>query len=79
MKDQVRSLDKRNVRVIYVGEISEESAVYSEVCEGRFSLIFMSPESLLTDMKWRDLLQGPVFQENLVAFVVDEAHCVTKW
>ena len=27
-------------------------------------------QSLLTDLNWRDMLQGPVYQENIVAFVV---------
>ena len=39
----------------------------------------MSPEAVLTNPEWRDMLQSPVYQENLVAFVVDEAHCVKKW
>ena len=37
------------------------------------------PESLLTDMKWRDMLQSSIYQDNLEAFVVDEAHRVIKW
>ena len=39
----------------------------------------MSPESLQTNATWRDMLQSDVYQTNLVAFVVDEAHCVKKW
>ena len=46
---------------------------------GEFSLIFISPESLLTDVKWRDMLLSPIYQDNFIAFVVDEAHCVIKW
>jgi superfamily II DNA helicase RecQ len=59
--------------------MGEESQIYAQACAGKFSLIFMSPEALLTDTKSRDMLQNPVYQENLVSFVVDEAHCVTKW
>ncbi len=39
----------------------------------------MSPEALLCDDRWRDMLVSPVYQENLVALIVDEAHCVKKW
>jgi len=39
----------------------------------------MSPEAMVTDVKWGDILQSPVFQDNLVALVIDEAHCVKKW
>ncbi len=50
-----------------------------EVHEGRHQVIFFSPESLLTEDTWRDMLQSWHYRENLVGFVVDEAHCVKKW
>ena len=42
-------------------------------------MLFFSPEGILTDGTWRDMIQSPVYRENVVAFVVDEAHCVKKW
>ncbi len=50
-----------------------------EVCSRRYQLVYLSPEALLTNATWRDMLQCPVYQQNLVALVVDEAHCVKKW
>ena len=41
-----------------------------------FRLVFLSPESLFTDDRWRDMLQSAVYQKRLVGLVVDEAHCV---
>ena len=79
MKDQVRSLLEKNVRSAYVSDVDECSDVYKQACNGELSIIFISPESLLCDPKWRDILQSPIYQQNLVAFVVDEAHCVIKW
>ena len=79
MKDQVRAMTQRDVRAVYVGDVREGGEVYIEVCEGKYQLIFMSPEALLTDIKWRDMLQSPTFTENLIALVIDEAHCVKKW
>jgi len=38
-----------------------------------------SPKDLLTDETWRDMIQSTVYMENVVGFVVDEAHCVKKW
>ena len=38
-----------------------------------------SPELLLTDKTWRDMLQSPVYKEHLIGFIVDEAYCVKKW
>ena len=38
--------------------------------------IRISPESLLTNLEWREMLQSEVYRE---AFVIDEAHCVKQW
>ena len=34
-----------------------------------------TPEALLTDNKWRDVLASQVYQHHLMAVVIDEAHC----
>ena len=39
----------------------------------------ISPESLLSNPQWREMLLLPVYQERVVALVVDEAHCITMW
>ena len=49
------------------------------VLEGKYQLVFMSPASLFTVRKWREMLREEPYYSNLVAFVVDEAHCVKKW
>ena len=77
MKDQVRQMVHRNVSAVYVGDADE--SIETEICEGKFQLVYMSPEALLTNFTWRDMLLSPVYQSNLVALVVDEAHCVKKW
>ena len=33
---------------------------------------FLSPEALLSNETWRDMVLSPVYQENLVAVVIDE-------
>jgi len=76
MKDQVRAMVERNVSAVYIGD-AEVSV--DEVYEGKYQLVFISPEALLTNESWRDMLLSSVYQERLVAFVVDEAHCVKKW
>ena len=68
---------EREMSAVYVGDA--DSTTETEVCEGKYQLVFLSPEALLTNPMWRDMLQSPVYHSNLVALVVDEAHCVKKW
>ena len=77
MKDQVRQMVQRGVSAVYVGDADD--AMETDICDGKFQLVYMSPEALLTNPMWRDMLQSPLYHSNLVAFVVDEAHCVKKW
>ena len=70
IKDQVNAMSNRKQHAVYIGSVKRIV---------KFQLIFTSPESLLTNLNWRDMLQSPIFQEDLVAFVVDEAHRVKKW
>ncbi len=77
-KDQVQAMTRRGVKAVYVGECEDDKAIM-DVCSGNFQLVYMSPESLLTDIRWRDMLQSPIYRENLIGLVVDEAHCVKKW
>ena len=77
MKDQVASFQKKGVNAVYINPSDSESKL--AVVTGEFQLIYISPETLLTDLEWRDILQSPLFQQNLEGLVVDEAHCVKKW
>jgi len=49
-----------------------------EVHEGKYQVLF-SPERLLTDVRWRDMLQSAYYRENRVGFIIDEAHCLKMW
>lgn len=49
------------------------------VLRGEVQIIFIGPEMLMRNTTWREMLRTPVYQSNLVAFVIDEVHCVTKW
>ena len=75
VKDQVRAMTERNVTAVYLG--GDEAL--GKVCSGEYQLVYTSPEALLTDEQWRDILLNPVYQEQFVGLIVDEAHCVKKW
>lgn len=52
--------------------------VSKEVIEGKAKLVFAHPEALLSTFG-RKLLNSKVYQDNVVACVIDEAHCVEIW
>ena len=42
-------------------------------------LVYITPECILETSTYRNMLLSPPYQEKLIAFVVDEAHCVKTW
>lgn len=46
---------------------------------GEVQLVYASPETLILEPKWRELLRQTVYQNNVVCLAVDEAHLVEKW
>ena len=66
-----------NVTAVYIG--GADDMLEAEICAGNYQLVYCSPESLLTDNRWRDMLQNPIYCERFVGLVVDEAHCVKSW
>ena len=49
------------------------------VRKGEYQLVFFSPEALFATLEWRRMLASDLYRSHLVAFVIDEAHCVKKW
>ena len=80
MKDQVWEMEEKGVQAAYVGDAEDQETI-ADVCGGKYQIVYISPESLLTDDTWRDMLESPMYQESLVhvGLILDEAHCVKKW
>ena len=78
MKDQVSSFSEKGLTACCITHetTAEEKR---KAREGQFQLLFFSPESLLISSRWRGTLQSEPYTSNVVAFVVDEAHCVKQW
>ena len=78
MKDQVSALSAKGLAVGCVTSESSDTEL-AHVRNGHYQLVFFSPEALLGVRRWRQMLQGELYSQRIVAFVVDEAHCVKKW
>lgn len=76
MQDQVRFLTERGLSAACV---SSDAKPMQAVKEGRFQVVFLSPELLLSKRKCKSMLTTEVYRSNLVAVAIDEAHCVKKW
>jgi ATP-dependent DNA helicase RecQ len=77
MKDQVESLEKKNIPslLLYSGmNYREVKRTLENAAHGNFKFLYVSPERLLTKLFLEFL---PALNINLVA--VDEAHCVSQW
>ena len=79
MQDQVDSFNARGLKSACIGLSVDSSASDDAVVRGEAQLVFTSPETLLSDSTWRDMLRTRIYQENLVALAIDEAHLVEKW
>lgn len=55
-----------------------ECIVAKAVIDGMVKLLFAHPEALLSTFG-RKLLSSKLYQDNVVACVIDEAHCVEIW
>ena len=77
--DQKNKFVPRRIKAEYVGEAQEDARAISTVLRGEAQLLFISPESILMNIKYRNMLLSKSYKENLVALVIDEAHCVKTW
>ena len=79
MEDQVSGLRKHGVKASII--TSSASVTREHISTGSLAtdnVFFCAPEVLVAS-KWRDAFERPEFSGRIVAVVVDEAHCVSKW
>ncbi len=75
---QVASLSQRGLSIAAINSNTSED-VKQGVYNGKYSLVFFTPELLLQERRWRELITSSVYMQRIKAFIVDEAHCVKKW
>ena len=46
---------------------------------GRYHIVFSHPETFISSEYGRKLLLTKVYRDNVVAIVIDEAHCILDW
>ena len=79
MMEQCSKFTMKGISAEFIGQLQQDILAMRSVKSGKFQLLYISPESLLNNPQWREMLLQKVYQQNVVAFVVDEAHCITMW
>ena len=64
---------------IFVGESQSDTQAIEQVVSGCVQLVLITPESIISNPRYRSVLLSKTYQQKLVALVVDEAHCVKTW
>ncbi|CAB3998626.1 mediator of RNA polymerase II transcription subunit 34-like [Paramuricea clavata] len=78
MQDQVKILTNCGLKAAYIGGDQSESTL-KDIELGLYTYIFLSPESALSNERWRNMLSSKIYQDKLVGIVIDEVHCMTEW
>ena len=80
MEDQVRGLRKKYVKasIITSWKSASKENLATDDSLSSDSIFFCAPEALMMS-KWRDAFDKPEFSDRIVAVVMDEAHCISKW
>jgi len=79
MMDQSQRFVPTGLTVGFVGEAQKDNEICTNILNGDVQLVYISPESLLNTKKYWQMFQTSAYQEKMIAFVVDEAHCVKMW
>jgi len=79
MMDQKVKFSTYGLTAEFVGEAQLDVAASQCVIKGEVQLVYISPENIICNQKYRQMLMSPVYKENLIGIAVDEAHCVKTW
>ena len=76
---KVAALSSRGLSAAHISSKVYDRFQQEKILRGEVQIVFIGPELLMLNVTWREMLRTHVYKSNLVAFVVDEVHCVTKW
>ena len=72
--DLTERLQGRGINAAFVGEQQKDWRETRRVLQGEAEIVFISPESIVHNKAFRDMLRSESYKERMVALVVDEAH-----
>jgi bloom syndrome protein len=63
----------------FADEEQSDPISISKVVDGQIQLFYISPENLICNPMYRNMLLSPMYKEKLVGLVVDEALRIKTW
>ena len=79
MMDQHLKFLSLGLSTEFVCEIQTDKSVIRKVLNGEVQLVYITPENVIDNPMYRNMLVSEKYKENLVALVIDEAHCIKLW
>eukprot|EP00112_Aurelia_sp_Birch-Aquarium-sp1_P023416 Seg6977.1 transcript_id=Seg6977.1/GoldUCD/mRNA.D3Y31 product="ATP-dependent DNA helicase RecQ" protein_id=Seg6977.1/GoldUCD/D3Y31 len=79
MHDQIKYVNTQtglSAAGIFKGQ---DQSVLADIENGMYSIIYASPESVLSSSRWRHILSGSRFADCCIGIAIDEAHCIKQW
>ena len=79
MVDQCDKFKSLGMSADYVGETQDDRLAIERIVSGKTQLVFISPEAIINNQRYREMLLSSVYEEKLVAVAIDEAYLVKEW
>ncbi|XP_019616870.1 PREDICTED: ATP-dependent DNA helicase Q-like 1 [Branchiostoma belcheri] len=76
MKEHCEFLNGLGLTAVCLGMDSRDTA---GILAGKFQFVLTSPETILGDEKFREMLRSDVYKGHVGLIVIDEAHTVVQW
>ena len=70
MLDQKERFSLTGLRVEFVGSAQDNDTAIGEVISGSVQLVYISPESILTNKKFRGMWQKEIYQDKLIIIII---------
>ena len=77
MNDQVKNLNKKNIKAIALtSKLTPDEVIiaFDNLQFGNYKFLYLSPEKLQSE-----LIQQKIKQLNVQLIAIDEAHCISEW
>ena len=69
-------MERKGIKASFIGG-GQEQANLQKIFKGEMNIVYSSPEAVLGNDQWREMVSSPIYQRNAIAVAVDEAHCIT--